>query len=250
MSWLSTLIYHIQQLGIKDGIKVFRWDSKKVGIYPIQLRGMLFPVYLRGGGSDFEVFKQVYLYRFYNTDFAFEPKIIIDCGANIGITTVFFKNKFPNTRIIAVEPEVSNVEMLKMNTKNLTGVEIEAKGLWGRECFLEIVEGSDSMAWSFKVNALESQREGAISAISIPKLIEKYNLESIDILKIDIEGSEENVFQEDISSWIHMVKVIIIELHDWQKPLSSKSFFKLFSNYNFNYSHNGENIVATQVFEK
>ena len=250
MSWISTLIYHIQQLGIKDGLKVFRWDSKKEGIHPLQLRGMKFPVFLRGGGSDFEVFKQVYLYRFYDTEFAFEPKTIIDCGANIGITTVFLKNKFPNAKVIAVEPETSNVEMLQMNTKDLPGVEIEAKGLWGRECYLEIVEGYDKMAWSFKVNEVDSFKEGAIPAISIPKLIEKYNLTSIDILKIDIEGSEENVFQEDISSWISMVKVLIIELHDWQRPLSSKPFFKLFSNYNFNYSHNGENIVATQVFVK
>jgi FkbM family methyltransferase len=248
LSWVSTLIYHIQQLGMKDGLLVFRWDSTKEGVKSIQLKGMSHPVFLRGGGSDFEVFKQVYLYKFYNTEFNFEPEVIFDCGANIGLTTVYLKSKYPNSKIIAVEPEPSNVEMLRMNTQHLKGVEIEAKGLWGRDCFLEIEKGNDGMAWSFRVKEIDTFKEGAIPAISIPKLIEKYNLDKIDILKIDIEGSEENVFQEDPGSWISKVNVLIIELHDWQRPLSSKPFFKIFTDYNFNYSHNGENIVATQVF--
>ena len=75
--------------------------------YPETFR---YPVYLRTGASDFPVFESVLVHRCYDIDYSISPKIIFDCGANIGLTTVFYANRFPEANIIAVEPEAGNFQ--------------------------------------------------------------------------------------------------------------------------------------------
>lgn len=71
-------------------------------------------IYLRKSTTDFFVFSQVFLYKEYHIDLSnFSPNIIIDAGAHVGFTTLFYKEKYPNTKIICVEPESSNFTALK-----------------------------------------------------------------------------------------------------------------------------------------
>jgi len=63
----------------------------------------------------------------------------------------------------------------------------------------------------------------AVDGMTIEKVMEKFNLEKIDILKIDIEGAEREVFR-DTSAWIERVDAIIAELHDHMKPGCNPSF--------------------------
>jgi len=63
-------------------------------------------IFLRKGTSDKKVFREVFLFKIYNFPWPDNPpKIIIDAGANIGLSSIFFANRFPDAMIIAVEPE-------------------------------------------------------------------------------------------------------------------------------------------------
>jgi FkbM family methyltransferase len=140
--------------------------------------------------------------------------------------------------------------LLKRNTSYYDNIFIEQKGIWNRECNLEIFEGPDKKPWSFYLKPTEKPvGENIIEAIGIRELMEKYNLEYIDLLKIDIEGAEQELFESNYEDWLPKVKVMIIELHDRFKPLSSKNFLKVICQYNFNIYFKGENIIATQVFK-
>jgi precorrin-6B methylase 2 len=65
--------------------------------------------------SDITVFYQVLLVQSYKIKINTEPKFILDCGANIGSSSVFFVNLFPLAQIIAVEPELENFKILVKN---------------------------------------------------------------------------------------------------------------------------------------
>ena len=75
------------------------------------------PIYLRRYTSDYSTFKQIYVKKDYDISIDFEPKIIIDAGANVGLASVYFANRFPNAIIYAIEPEQSNFEALVQNCK-------------------------------------------------------------------------------------------------------------------------------------
>ena len=91
----------------------------------------------------------------------------------------------------------------------------------------------------------ESVHEGNVKAISIPTLLKNYNIDYIDILKLDIETSEIQLFSEGYEEWLPKVKIIIIELHDWRVNGCSKAFFEAINKcfVSYTYSISGENTV-------
>jgi len=70
-------------------------------------------VCLRNKFYDTAIFSQIFIYEELNFDLPSEPKTILDCGANTGLATLYFKFKYPQTKIISVEPEQSNFTLLK-----------------------------------------------------------------------------------------------------------------------------------------
>jgi len=238
---------HIISLGFKDGLKIYFLKPNKNGEYLINLKCAKHPFYIRGNSSDKLVIDQVFYQKDYDISLDFVPKVIIDCGANIGLASIFFKNKYPNCTIIAIEPEKDNFSILTKNLNPYNNLFTEKKGLWSESCNLEVIQGEDNLPWSFYVKPTKSKSEHTIEAICIEEIIEKYDLKEIDIIKIDIEGAEENLFEKNVEKWLPFVKVIIIELHDRFMPLSSRPFFDVLSKNKFSIYFKGENIIATQL---
>mgnify|MGYP002755117032 FL=1 len=222
----NTLKYYYSQV---FGLKLSR-------IYPI---GFEHSIYLRVATSDYPVFMQVFIQSSYNINLNFTPSVIIDCGANIGLTSIYLSHKYPEAKIIAVEPEESNYQMLLRNTHNYPMITCLKSGIWNKSCYLEIIDNHASN-WSFMVKETD-QKEGIV-AISIQEIVKKYNLQSIDILKIDIEGSEKEVFGSDLEAWLPITKLLIVELHDRYKHGCSMALFKALSNYNYDLDIKGDNI--------
>src|SRR5258708_16952317 len=69
------------------------------------------------GGSDAFIFSEVFSHRYYDFALPFTPETILDLGANAGFTSIFFARKYPDARIIAVEPIASNLEILRRNVE-------------------------------------------------------------------------------------------------------------------------------------
>jgi FkbM family methyltransferase len=208
--------------------------------YPKAFR---YPVYVRRDSSDFPVFESVLVQHCYDINCGFSPKIIFDCGANIGLTTVFYANRFPEATIIAVEPEAANFELLKKNTASYPNVYLYHAGLWNKETSLKI-EDHGYGAWGFMVSEVPEGTPGAVKAVSIPELMRQQQCEKIDILKIDIEGSEKELFASNYETWLPKVTLLIVELHDRMREGAALSFFKAITKYNFRLAIKGENIVC------
>jgi FkbM family methyltransferase len=129
---------------------------------------------------------------------------------------VFYANRYPEAKIISVEPERSNFEMLKKNTALYPNIVAVQAALWKESAQLTIFDpGLDHEGFrtSGGQECAASETRGLVSGVTVNKLMDDFSLGQIDLLKIDIEGSEKEVF-ECSSSWIDRVGMIAIELHD------------------------------------
>lgn len=204
-----------------------------------------YPVQLRKGTSDIDVFYQIFYYKGYNYEFGFEPKVIFDCGANIGLATVYYKNRYPNAKIIAVEPESSNFEMLQRNTEKYTDVHCVQSGIWNKTTNLKIHTGGAH--WAFVTEEVDYEDATTVKAISIDELMKKFNVDYIDVLKIDIESSEKELFEANWEKWLPKVKVLLVELHDNMKQGCTRSMFKAITNFEFTMHFKGENVIVKML---
>lgn len=217
----------------------------KGGKLRLKLKKYPHPIYVRGKGSDLEVLNDVLLkfcYKF-RTRIDFEPKAIIDCGANIGLTSVFFRSMYPDAEIYAVEPEENNYRLMVENLERYDNIHSINTGIWSRDTYLR-VDNPDAEAWGFSFHETEDSADGGVKALSIRSIMEQYGIDSIDILKIDIEGAEREVFSEDCEYWLSRTRVLIIELHDRAVEGCSKAFFNALCKYDFSTEIKGDNIFC------
>ncbi len=180
-------------------------------------------------GSYDEIFKKE-VYKF-NADDS-KPLTIIDCGANIGLATLYFKLNYSNVRILAYEPDPNIFSVLKKNIEsfNLKNVELfnEAIGIKKEKLFFNMEGGHSGM-----IVKEPSNKTVSVNVTPLRDILK--DLECIDFLKIDIEGYEINVLP-DIIKDLKKVNVLFLEYHTFineQQELSK--IFRIIEQAGFRY---------------
>ena len=151
--------------------------------------------------------------------------------------------------VINASTEKDNFKMCVKNTKNYNNVTPLQKALSninGEELY---IKDSGLGSWAFTT---VSKIEGVLGlnkvlTINIDEILNQNNWDIVDIVKIDIEGAEKELFCSNFERWIPRTKCIIIELHDRMKKGCSKSFFKAISQYNFSCELRGENLILINL---
>jgi len=175
------------------------------------------------------------------------PSLIVDAGANIGASVVYFLNSFSNSFVFAIEPDVMNWHLLEINTASYPNRFSFCGAVSNADGELLLIDPGRS-DWGFMTaDAAASaddtgKRVRSISPASILSHPSTANTTPL-IFKIDIEGGESALFDGDIA-WLDQFALVIIELHDWMLPFSgaSKSFLKAVAQFDFDFVHRGENI--------
>lgn len=168
--------------------------------------------------------------------------LIIDAGANIGASCIWFVLKFEKSTILAIEPDTDNCELLKINNSNLPVLLFQgALADTARTLKLQDPGLSD---WGFRVGPTGGRSIDCIGPDEIIKFCTLNNYKPF-ILKIDIEGGESLVF-DGACEWLKQIPMIIIELHDWMFPgeNSSHNFLKAITGHKFEIITRGENIMC------
>lgn len=184
-------------------------------------------VFLRVPSSDVLAFAQIFQGRQYQVLARRPPRVIVDAGANIGLASVFFANKFPEATIIAVEPEPANFAMLVRNAAPYPNISPVNAALWNADGLVNILDNGLG-SWGFVTESIgaDSNQDPSshVRAMTMVTLFASCRLTTIDLLKIDIEGAEKEVF-ESAGSWINQVDALMVELHDRLKEGCSRSFY-------------------------
>ena len=202
-------------------------------------------LYLRPNQGDWLAFEQVFRYLSYGELVKLKPiNTVIDAGANIGLSSVYFDSQLGKPDIYAIEPESGNFEQAKKNTAHLKNVTLEKRALWHSDGeVLEICNKETSGSLGFCVDSAKS--ETGIASITIPTILEANNWDFVDLLKIDIEGAEKQIFEgQNCDNWLSRVKILAIELHDFVTPGCSMPFFKALSRMSdIEFRLAGENLI-------
>lgn len=191
----------------------------------VAVPGVRHPVFLRARTTDVAVCRDILLDSQYDWQFSKSPQVIVDAGANVGIASIFYANKYPDSRIIAIEPELSNFEMLRRNAAPYSNISPVHAALWMEDRQLQILDPGTGHTTFRVLDSHESSSRPKcplIRGITLSTLLADFGIEYVDLLKLDIEGAEKEVFERS-DSWIANVGVIAVELHDWIRSGCSQS---------------------------
>ena len=233
---------------------VYFYSRSRLGspgrVITVRPAGWQKPLYLRTGTSDLAFYEQIILQRAYDLPLAQPPQVIVDAGANIGLTSRYLARRYPAARIFAIEPEPSNYAMLCRNAAGFPNIIPIQAALWGEETRLELYNPQGRHG-AFRVRPGEAAAQqttedaklpGRVRAITMGRLLAEHRLEKVDLLKVDIEGSERAVFARS-AGWIGLVSVIAAELHDAFEPGCRASFESATQEFVYRTTH-GEHVIV------
>ena len=205
---------------------------------------------IRLGTADVNVFYDIYIAQEYGWDFASPPRTIVDAGAYTGLSAAFFASRYPEAAIIAIEPDEENFRLLAKNTSSFANVQRIRAALWTESCPI-LLTNPGKGTWGFTVRKVDEVVDEmlptsgiSIRAVTIVDIIREYGIDRIDLLKMDIEGSEKEIFS-DADQWIDSVEAICMELHDRFKAGCSRAFFNAVNDFPIEL-HRGEDVLVVR----
>lgn len=178
--------------------------------------------------------------RYENLVQAGQRPLILDAGANIGASVVFFAMHFPRAHILALEPAADNFELLSANT---AGLDVDARfaAIGARDGEAALVDPGHG-EWGYRTGAGKGVAVQAASRLVQEKLAAGY---TPYLAKIDIEGGEAELFARD-TGWADRFPLLIIELHDWMLPRArtSRGFLRWAAGRERDFVYIGENVFS------
>jgi len=192
----------------------------------VKVKGLPKPVFIRNGTSDLSVLIHIFVDKDYGDPSPAHSKavkafysrtveqgkvpVIVDCGANIGLSAVWYANLYPKARIFAVEPQPENFAVLLKNTAPYPNIVPVQAGISSRATRLQLAAGGGDWGWQ-----TVEHDTGEVETVTIPDLLGRGGVPFI--VKIDIEGFETTLFEDNVS-WVRQIPVIVYESHDWMLP--------------------------------
>lgn len=219
-----SLVFYTRRFGLLGYLRhLFARFTGSHPLIPVTPEGTAHPLYLRSVSSDIPTYDKVFVQQEYRFTVASDPSVIVDAGANIGLAAIYFANRYPTARVIAIEPEPDNYALLARNTERYPNITPVRAALWSANTDIDLVDRGRG-SWGFMTETpLDPAGPGvpatrsSVRAVTIDRLMDELEIDRISILKVDIEGAEREVFA-DSSAWLARVDAAIVELHDRLKP--------------------------------
>jgi FkbM family methyltransferase len=236
------VLRYISRLGLRTGLQAARMHARPGSVVRMRLAGIQYPLWARTGTSDVETFEEVFLMRQYELPFAdFEPMHILDLGANVGYASVYFAARWPQARILSVEPATSNLDLLDRNTRSWNHITCLQAAVWSHPSWVQVANPQDALN-AFRMSESHDARQENIPAYTISQLIERQGCRYLDLLKMDVEGAEAEIFKNG-TAWLNRVKVLIIELHDRIVPGCTQALYHALQGHHFQQEIMGGNLA-------
>jgi FkbM family methyltransferase len=210
---------------------------------------------LRPDSTDVEIFSQIFLYAHYRTydmarcaeiaayyDSCAKP-LVLDLGANIGLSALYFAKNWPKATIVGVEPDQGNYALFCQNTAGHEHIVPMRGAIASKHSYARIINPHES-EWGYRTE-INDRNSGGLVALSVAELLERHSDCQPFICKIDIEGAEQELFSAN-TQWLERFPIVIIELHDWLFPRSGNSanFLRAIAGTNRDFILSGENIFS------
>jgi FkbM family methyltransferase len=257
------------RMGPRRGLRLLRERARHQLVRPRRLSETRVPlpdgtgdIWLRPGTSDWPVFEQIFLHKEYETDGTRQQDeivkryadacasgrspLIIDLGANVGLSSILFARAWPRATVVAIEPDEGNFQLLEKNVAPYRNIEPIQTAIWDNPTNLSIVDSTEQ-PWMLRLLESEDRTTG-VRAVTVPEILRQHDRSEIFIAKIDIEGAEHELFRSNFQ-WLDNVDLVIIELHDWLHPGQggSNNFLRAVMRVDREVLINGENMFCLRL---
>lgn len=225
---------------LKKIAKKVRFNSNYTNIFGLKFK------YVDSASFVF-IYKEIFQKEIYKFSTNNSNPYIIDCGANIGLSILYFKKIYPHAQIVAFEPDFKVFKTLNENvqTFNLKDVLTVNKAVWSSETELDFYsDGSDG--GRIKNNETSGFKVQKVKTTTLSNYLNK----PVDFLKIDIEGAELEVLKS-IKNQLQNVTFLFIEYHSFvnSKQLLNE-LLEILTQCNFRYYIEHIGIKSNHPFDK
>lgn len=165
--------------------------------------------------GDVRAIAEVWMVGSYELPFELRARNIVDLGANIGAASVWLAGRYGASKLVAVEPVPENAELARLNLARLgIDAEVVTAAVGARQGFAHFELNSDSTWGRLGPDGIE------VPMVTPQLVVDRFPAaERVDLVKIDIEGAEQQLFEGDLG-WLDRVDSLVIELHadrvDWR----------------------------------
>jgi FkbM family methyltransferase len=190
-------------------------------------------IYCRPGSPDIDVARSCLNGEFDSVIDAAKPlrfEFIVDAGGYIGTAAIVLAKAFPSATVVTLEPSIENFAVLQRNVSPFANIVAINKALHSRHCQVRLFNRwtgpwGVSMYETADENCPDPVFHHVTDTLTISSLLTQFGKLGIDILKLDIEGAEIEVF-ESSASWINRTRVISVELHERFRSGCESAFTK------------------------
>lgn len=212
----------VRSLGARRGLRTLReFIAAAPGeVLEAPVPGSKHTVRVRAGSGDRRAYERVFVGQRYALDYGVrDPKLIVDAGAHAGYAAVYFAERFPGATVLAIEPEASNLALLRDNVAPYPNIRVIEGSLWYRRERLHL-RAAEADGESVEV---EATRDSApppaigVQAHTVDDLLELTGEQRVDILHADVDGGEFQLLRH-ADDWITSVRALVIELHPQKSP--------------------------------
>lgn len=194
--------------------------------------------------SDLSIIEEMFVMKEYEIE-DINPSIIFDIGSNVGLSAIYFSLKYSDSKIYAFEPNKKTFLKMKRNVSSFDNIKIFNWAVADHDGQVEFFENERSMSSSI-IKRSEKQEAVLVDCYKLDSILEKLNMEKIDLLKFDVEGFEYNVFST-FTKW-NKVNYFIGEVHLDLMKESLNQFTDLFINYKIDLHKNSEKRFVLRAF--
>jgi FkbM family methyltransferase len=237
--WPRIISRYTRSLGLLHGLGAMTWSTVGVRTVSVRLPNVQQPIMVRPRSSDKFAFEEIFLENDYALEGDLNPELIVDVGANVGYASIYFALRYPRAQIIAIEPEASNFNILQANTKAYPHIKLVQAAIWSQAGNVGLHESDESWAHSVSRDPQLPQ----VSALTLDDILAMSQASRIDLLKIDIEGAEQEIFEHP-GGWLDRTSTMIVELHDRFRPGCSEALRGAIRDRPFSFVQRGANAVV------
>lgn len=217
------ILFLVYRLLVLRGLK--RSGSAKLSLW---FHGQPFNIRVEDA-ADLAALREVFLDHEYEHAELQDVKTIFDIGANIGVASIYFALRYPDARVYAFEPNPALFERLKQITKAFSNIRPYQRAVADTEGTRVLYTHPDAPLSGSLVNRNEAWGSVSVETSSVSSLVKEFGIERVDMLKFDIEGGEQWLFNHEQDRKI--LRYIIGEVHLDLMGMSQDEFEKLLRDF-------------------